>query len=122
MKTEASIAVWMLSVAVVLGSDHIVGVGMALGKGDGTGGPKIIDVLPAGPAAKAGIERGWILLSVNGTNTVGRSLRDCVNLVRGDEGTSVRLELADPTHGRTNNLVLTRVRIVTRPSEKSGTR
>ena len=108
----------MLSVTMVLGADDIVGVGMALGKGDGSGGPKVTDVLPAGPAAKAGIQVGWILLSVNGTNMAGRSLSECVTLVRGDEGTKVRLELADPSHGRTNKVVLTRVRILAGPRAK----
>lgn len=111
----------MLTVSMALASDHVVGVGMALGKGDEAGSPKITDVLPAGPAAKAGIQAGWILLSINGTNTAGRSLRECVDLVRGDEGTRVRLEVADPAHGRTNKLTLTRVKILTRPRAKGDT-
>jgi len=111
----------MLSVALALASDHVVGVGMELAKAGETGAPKIINVLPAGPAAKAGIQAGCFLLSINGTNTAGRSLSECVNLVRGEEGTRVRLEVADLTHGRTNKVVLTRVKILARPREKGDT-
>lgn len=98
---------------MALGSDHIVGVGMALSKGDGTASPKIAAVVPAAPAAKAGIQAGWVLLSINGTNAAGRSLSECVSLVRGEEGTRVRLELVDPAHGRTNKVTLTREKILT---------
>ena len=58
----------MLCLVIALGSDHIVGVGMELSKGSENGPPKIKSVLPAAPAAKAGIQAGWILLSINGTN------------------------------------------------------
>ncbi len=121
VKITTSIAVWTLSVAMALAADRIVGVGMALVKGDETGSPRISQVLPAGPAARAGIEAGWLLLSINGTNTAGRSLRECVDLVRGEEGTKVRLELADPTHRRTNKVTLTRVKIHAQPPAKDET-
>ena len=113
MKTKASIAVWILGVVLALGSDHIVGVGMQLTKGGEDGPPKIKLLLPAGPAAKAGIQVGWVLLSINGTNTSGKSLTECAGLVRGKEGTRVRLELADPAHGRTNKVTLIREKILT---------
>jgi carboxyl-terminal processing protease len=113
MKAQASIAVWMLGLLVVLGSEHIIGVGMELNKGSENGPPTIRRVLPAGPAAKAGIEPGWVLLSINGTNTVGRNLKECVEFVRGEEGSRVQLELADPARGTTNKVTLTRVKILT---------
>jgi carboxyl-terminal processing protease len=113
MKAHASIALWMLGLLVALGSEHIIGVGMELAKGSENGPPTIKRVLPAGPAAKAGIKPGWVLMSINGTNTVGRNLQECVEFVRGEEGTRVRLELADPARGTTNKVTLTRVRIFT---------
>ena len=125
MKTKTSIAVWMLSVAMAFGADHIVGVGMELSNGRENGPPKIKGVVPAAPAAKAGIQTGWILLSINGTNTAGRSLSECVSLVRGEEGTWVRLKLIDPASGHrkhgssrwTNTLGMTRVKICIREPE-----
>ncbi len=122
MRTKASIAVWMLGTAMALGSDHIVGVGMELSQGREDGPPKVKTVLPAGPAAKAGIQAGWFLLSVNGTNTARRSLSECVDLVHGEEGTTVRLELADPAHGRTNEITLKRVKILAPPRVRGGMR
>jgi C-terminal processing protease CtpA/Prc len=113
MKASASTAVWMLGVVLALGSDHIVGVGMELTKTSENEPPKIKSLMPAGPTAKAGIEAGWILLSINGANTAGRSLSECVGLVRGKESTRVRLELADPAGGRTNKVNLMRVKILT---------
>ncbi len=106
----------------IVAPDHIVGVGMELSQGGENGPPKVKTVLPAGPADRAGVQAGWILLSVNGTNTVGRSLSECLNLVRGEEGMAVRLELADPAHGRTNEITLTRVEILAPPRAKEGTR
>jgi carboxyl-terminal processing protease len=120
MKSKTSIAVWMFSVVMALGADHIVGVGMELSKGSENGPPKIKGVVSAGPAAQAGIEPGWILLSINGTNTAGRSMSECVSLVRGEAGTTVRLELADPAHGRTNKVTLTREKILTPGSPAKG--
>jgi carboxyl-terminal processing protease len=111
MRTQVSIAVWALGILVALGSEYITGVGVELAKGGENGPPIIRGVLPAGPAAKAGIEPGWILLSINGTNTAGRSLKECVEFVRGDEGTQARLELAGPARGTTKTVVLTRVKI-----------
>jgi carboxyl-terminal processing protease len=96
MKTKASIVAWMLGVAMALGSGHIVGVGMELSKGSENEPAKIKRVVPAAPATKAGIQAGWILLSINGTNTAGRSLSECVSLVRGEEGTRVRLSWLIP--------------------------
>ena len=105
---------------MALGADHIVGVGMELSNGRENGPPKIKDVVPAAPAARAGIQAGWILLSINGTNTAGKSLSECVSLVRGEEGTKVRLELVNPAHGRTNRVTLTREKILTTGSGEKG--
>lgn len=81
----------LISVATAVGADHIFGVGLELSEGGENGSPKIKSVLAGTPAATAGIKPGWTLLSVNGTNTAGRSLSECLSLVRGEEGTWARL-------------------------------
>jgi C-terminal processing protease CtpA/Prc len=125
MKTRMLITILMLiSVATTLGADHIFGVGVELGEGGENGSPKIRFVLPGTPAAAAGIQPGWTLLSINGTNTAGRSLSECISLVRGEEGTWVRLKLVNPASSKrtysssrwTNTVGMTRVKIVIRES------
>jgi len=38
----------------------------------------------------------------------GKPLADCVNLIRGPAGTTMRLELVTPDHSQTNTVELTR--------------
>jgi C-terminal processing protease CtpA/Prc len=125
MKTKMLIAsAMLLSVATAVGADHIFGVGLELSEGGENESPKIKSVLAGTPAATAGIKPGWTLLSVNGTNTAGKSLSECISLVRGEEGTWATLKLLDPdspirtstSKRRTNTVGMTRVKIYIRES------
>jgi carboxyl-terminal processing protease len=60
------------------------------------------------PAAAAGIASGLTVSKVDGVSLDGKSLADCVNLIRGLAGTSVQLELVAPDGSRTNTVELTR--------------
>ncbi len=51
----------------------------------------IIAPIPGTPADEAGIKPGDVIMAVDGESTVGWSLQDAVNAVRGPRGTSVRL-------------------------------
>ena len=116
MKSKALIVVWALSATLAFGLDHIFGVGMALVKDTENGPARIKGVIPGGPAAVAGIQSGWLLLSIDGYDTGTNTLTECVALVRGEDGSKVRLELLDPVPGRTNKATITREKILIEPA------
>jgi C-terminal processing protease CtpA/Prc len=45
---------------------------------------------------------------VDGVSTTGKSLAECLGLIRGKAGTKVRLELVNPKRNETNTVELTR--------------
>jgi carboxyl-terminal processing protease len=71
----------------------------------------VIHVIPDSPASKAGLSEGLIIQKIDGAETAGKSLAECVDLIRGKVGTKVKLELADLTHSKTNSVVLTRATV-----------
>ncbi len=84
------------------------GVGLVLE--DTPKGPKVVTVLPNTPAARAGIETGERIVSVDGKDVRGKPIDTIVNLVKGEEGTDVTLGLAGGKDGR-HEVTLTRQRI-----------
>ncbi len=67
------------------------GVGMELGIKNGE--ITVISPLKDTPAYNAGIEKGDIILSIDGTSTASISMDDAVNLIRGPAGTAVDLKV-----------------------------
>ncbi|HBV58373.1 MAG TPA: S41 family peptidase [Candidatus Magasanikbacteria bacterium] len=53
----------------------------------------IIAPLPESPAEKSGIKAGDIIVAVDGADTVGWSLDEAVNKIRGVKGTAVKLKI-----------------------------
>jgi carboxyl-terminal processing protease len=72
---------------------------------------EIMDVLPGSPAAKAGLHRGLIIQQIDGTDTVGKPLAECVAMTRGQVGSKVQLEVIDPAKSETNIVAFTREKI-----------
>lgn len=70
------------------------GIGAELGQKDGY--PVIIAPLDDSPAERAGIQAGDILVEVDGQQVAGISLDRVVRMVRGPEGTTVRLTVIHP--------------------------
>ncbi len=68
------------------------GVGMEIGEKEGT--IVVIAPLKGTPAEKAGIRSGDFVASINGTSTAGLNVDEAVDLIRGEPGTSVILEIA----------------------------
>ena len=90
---------------------EFVGVGLMLGPGPGGQGVIVQHIVPNSPAAEAGITNGLIITKVDDVSLEGKYLADCVNLIRGPVGTTVRLELVTPDHGQTNTVELTRKKL-----------
>lgn len=67
------------------------GVGMEMGNRDNR--ITVIAPLKGSPAERAGIRSGDVVVMVDATSTAGMSVDDAVKLIRGPEGTSVRLTL-----------------------------
>ncbi len=73
-------------------SGNFGGVGMELGVKDKN--IVVVSPLKGSPAEKAGIKKGDIVLSIDGTSTAEMSIDEAVKLIRGTVGTSIKLEVA----------------------------
>ena len=71
----------------------------------------VIHVIPDSPASKAGLSEGLIIQKIDGAETAGKSLSECVQLMRGKVGTKVKLEVVDTPRNKTNIVVLTRASV-----------
>jgi C-terminal processing protease CtpA/Prc len=85
-----------------------VGIGAALDLDQPAHTLRITKVIPNTPASHAGLSAGLIIQKIDGIPTTTRSLAECVNLIRGKAGTTVRLELINPEGHTTNTVELTR--------------
>jgi carboxyl-terminal processing protease len=56
--------------------------------------PVVADIIKGGPAERAGLKVGDIVLRVDTQSTAGQSLEDSVRLIRGPKGTKVSLTIA----------------------------
>lgn len=90
---------------------ELIGVGLQLRMDPQTAGFVIDSVLPNSPAGAAGIATGLTVAKVDDVSLAGKSLAECVNLVRGPVGSTVKLELVAPDGSRTNTVELTRQKL-----------
>jgi serine-type D-Ala-D-Ala carboxypeptidase/endopeptidase len=74
---------------------ELVGIGVALDLNPQTGTLRIDKVFPRSPAALAGLASGMIIQRVGDVSLEGKSLAECMRLLRGGVGTKVRLEVVD---------------------------
>lgn len=101
-------------------SGNFSGVGMEVGMRDGF--VTVIAPLVGTPAAKAGILTGDIIASIDGTGTENMSVDQAVQLIRGERGTTVTLEVARRGAGEMLTIVITReqIEIPTAKTEQQG--
>jgi thiol-disulfide isomerase/thioredoxin len=92
--------------------ESLVGIGVSLGSDSKTGDLKIMKVIPAGPADKAGVKAGLLLRKVGDVEVTGKKLTDCIALIRGPIGSKVNLEMVDPSDKTTKHFEITREKIV----------
>jgi carboxyl-terminal processing protease len=86
-----------------------IGIGVALGLDDATKMPKIVKVFPGSTAAKAGLAEGDLIREINGATTTGLKLEQCVQMIRGPEGTTVLLEIIPIKEGTSIQVELKRL-------------
>ena len=74
----------------------------------------IVEVVPDGPAAVAGLEAGEIITAVDGTQLAGEARYDRASLIQGEEGTTVSLQVLG-TDGSSRTLEVKRASLTTDP-------
>ncbi|MDB6058120.1 MAG: beta-lactamase, partial [Verrucomicrobiales bacterium] len=101
--------------AVLLAGNQaeIVGIGAELNFDGPTHALKITKVFPNSPAAQAGLSVGLVVQKVNDVPTSGKSMTECLGLIRGKAGTTVRLELVSLERKTTNTVELIRQKYTT---------
>ncbi|MGN7399393.1 S41 family peptidase [Cytobacillus praedii] len=79
---------------------QLVGVGIVLE--EDIKGIKVLSVIQGGPADRAGIQAGDIIVSANGISLAGKSVQNAISLISGKENTTVTLNYISV---ETNSLV-----------------
>ena len=106
----------------VMESGQYSGIGASLQKKNGT--VLITNTFPGSPAAKADLNPGDAILSVDGRPVAEEDLDTAVARIKGEEGTTVRLEVRRKGGDAVEALTLTRRRIeipqTSRRMEKAG--
>jgi hypothetical protein len=82
----------------------LAGIWVTLQRNNGFG-IVIREVLPNGPAAKAGLQAGQILTEVDGTRLEDLTESKAQSLILGPAGTAVRLEVMDPKNSNKTTVV-----------------
>lgn len=91
------------------GESELIGIGAVLAPS--AAGVTIASVIDDGPAARAGLQGGDRILRIDGADMASMSLSDCVQRLRGPEGSRVTVAVAREGGG-TVELTVTRATIV----------
>lgn len=104
------------------GPDGVIGISLHIGA-DRVGDPASLyigRVYREGPAYKAGLRHGDELISVDGATVSGRSYEQVVKLIRGEPGSTVKLQVKRQGEDNPRDISLTRVagdNLAKRPAE-----
>jgi hypothetical protein len=90
-----------------LSENRYVGVGIAATQ-DEPGRLIVRSVMPGGPMDRAGVPPETVIASIDGWATQGQSMEECVERLRGPEGTSVLLTIRRPHASEDEQLSLKR--------------
>lgn len=69
----------------------LVGIGVHVVADSETGGIYLTRIMPSSPAGEAGLKAGDIIVAVEGTRITKENYSECVDMIRGEEGTMVGL-------------------------------
>lgn len=75
-------------------SGELSGIGIRMGVHDQTKSLMVVEPIENSPAAKADIKAGDGIVAINGKPTKGMSLEEASSLIRGEVGTSVKLQMS----------------------------
>lgn len=89
----------------------IVGIGVYLQQDPKTKQITITSTIPGAPAEKAGIQRGDIIIAVNGASTIGKDLNAVIPLIQGPAGTNVNITVRRPATNQTRTFTMKRAEI-----------
>lgn len=92
-------------------SGNFVGIGTRL-EPDPLGA-KIVSPFPNGPADKAGMKAGDIIVAIDGKSTANQDVDDLVTKIRGEEGTVVRISVSRQGVDEPIVLTIRRARVFT---------
>lgn len=98
-------------------SANFVGVGARL-QPDPLGA-KVVVVFDDGPAGRAGLRVGDTVTGVDNESMVGKTVEDVVSRIRGEEGTSVKLQLVRPGVDKPVRLTIRRAKVIAPTVESS---
>ncbi|MBF2028888.1 MAG: PDZ domain-containing protein [Oscillatoriales cyanobacterium C42_A2020_001] len=90
---------------------EVSGVGIRLEVNEKTKALTVVEPIENSPAIRAGIQSGDHILSINGKSTKGMSVEDASNLIRGEVGTKVSLEIRRAATPSSFTVSLMRARI-----------
>jgi carboxyl-terminal processing protease len=76
-----------------LDGGNFSGVGISIAIDDATKMLRVNEVIPGGPAEKAGVQQGDLVTAIDAKSTKGLSTDDDAKLLRGKEGTVVRITI-----------------------------
>lgn len=90
-----------------------IGAELVMEENDATGEQEVVvlRVLPEGPAAKTALYSGDVIVGVNGQSVRGMSLHEVVNLIRGEGGTDVVLNVRHEGSDEITDITITRGRV-----------
>jgi CubicO group peptidase (beta-lactamase class C family) len=95
---------------VMMHGREVVGIGVALEVDPDKHMPRITRVYPGSPAAEAGLSAGQVVTKIGDVATVSKAVTECASLIRGPDGSKLRLEIVD-ADGKTSTVELTRHKV-----------
>jgi CubicO group peptidase (beta-lactamase class C family) len=96
---------------------ELAGIGATLDIDKETQLVQITKVFPKTPAFNAGLTNGLLIQRINDQSTLGKTPDACAQLIRGPVGSTLRLEIINPSRNETNTVELTRQKFTTPTAE-----
>jgi carboxyl-terminal processing protease len=88
---------------------HFSGIGLSVVPAKR--GLRVTKVFRGSPASRGGIEAGEVVVSVDGEQIAGLSSTEATAMIKGPDGTEVRVGVLDPGSGKVRELELTRAEV-----------